>query len=77
MGLDAVTLAVGKSYTNKKIKEILGGVSEDLDTFKEVSDALKKYGTPAVDENDNGKFLCVVDGSWQATTIPEAESDKF
>lgn len=77
MGLNAVTLAVGKKYTDKKIKELLGDAPEELDSLKEVAEALKVYGTPSVTSEDNGKFLCVVDGAWAATDVPEAEASDF
>lgn len=32
---------------------------------------------PTVTADDNGKFLCVVDGAWAATTVPNAEEESF
>lgn len=32
---------------------------------------------PTVTSEDNGKFLCVVDGAWAAVTIPEANGEEF
>lgn len=103
MGLDVVTLAAAKKYTNEtvkagtspeemkdyinsKIEELIGGATADADTLKELEDMLnsikedvEQTGTPKVSEEDNGKFLCVVDGVWQPKTIPFAEdsTEKF
>lgn len=79
MGLDILTLAVAKKHTDSKISELLNGAPEELDTFKEMADALMTAGTPVVTEADNGKFLRVIDGTWQADTVPEAEknTEKF
>lgn len=35
------------------------------------------FGVPTVTASDNGKFLRVVNGTWAATTIPNAEEASF
>jgi hypothetical protein len=32
---------------------------------------------PAITTADNGKFLCVINGAWSATTVPSAETASF
>lgn len=63
MGLDVITLAASKKYTDEKISSggNTGGGS----------------GLPSVGTADNGKFLQVVNGVWTATEIPSAENSEF
>jgi hypothetical protein len=32
---------------------------------------------PVVDISDDGKFLCVINGEWLATTVPSAKTTNF
>lgn len=65
MGLDALTLAVAKKYTDEKVAS--GGGSGD--------------GTgsvlPPVTAANNGNFLRVVNGVWAAASLPIAEEASF
>lgn len=65
-----------------------GGISISLDTTltksgyaadaKAVGDALAKFnGVPAVNADNNGQFLRVVNGAWAASTVPNAEEASF
>jgi len=38
---------------------------------------MSAIGTPAVTTSDNGKFLRVVNGTWTASTVPNAEEASF
>lgn len=42
-----------------------------------ITDVAQSVGTPTVTTDDNGKFLRVVDGTWTATTVPNAEEASF
>lgn len=66
MGLNVITLAAAKAYTDEKTAN--GGNGGNTDGGS---------GLPAVGTADNGKFLQVVNGVWTATEIPFAENSEF
>lgn len=42
-----------------------------------IKEKIADGATPTVTTDDNGKFLRVVDGTWTATTVPNAEEVSF
>lgn len=64
MGLDVVTLAAAKKYTDEKVANGGGNTGGGSDL-------------PVVGTADNGKFLQVVNGVWTATEISSAENSEF
>lgn len=60
--------------------QVIGTITEATTSTKglmSASDKTKLEQYPTVTTSDNGKFLCVVDGVWAATTITNAEEATF
>lgn len=64
MGLDTITLAAAKNYTDKKVAN--GGGNGGTGA-----------GLPSVTAANNGDFLRVIDGKWAAASLPIAEESDF
>lgn len=63
MGLDVITLAAAKNYTDEKVGSGGNGGSGS--------------GLPPVTAANNGNFLQVVNGAWAAVSLLSAEESKF
>lgn len=48
---------------------------KDIEKINNILESLQKL--PIITSDDNGKFLRVIDGSWSAATIPNAEEGSF
>jgi hypothetical protein len=46
-------------------------------TDEKKSDFIKNNPVPRISSKDNGKFLRVVDGKWQAVEIPYADEEEY
>lgn len=64
MGLDAITLAAAKKYTDEQVANNGGNGSTGA-------------GLPPVTTANNGNFLQVVNGAWAAVSLPSAEESEF
>ena len=61
-------ISLGSEGEEQSLKEIIEKLLEGLSEEKLL---------PAVDENDNGKFLRVEGGIWAAVEIPYAEGEEY
>ena len=64
MGLDVITLAAAKNYTDEKVANSGGNGGAGT-------------GLPPVTAANNGNFLRVIDGKWAAASLPIAEDSDF
>ena len=58
---------------NNDVWETISGASSNHHTHS-VNDIID---FPSVTEDDNGKFMVVIDGKWAAETVPNAEEANF
>ena len=65
---DGISESVGKAITN----ETAAALYEKAEEIVEIGNAIPKITT-----DDEGKFLRVVDGKWQASYVPNAENESF
>lgn len=63
-------MAYNSQYTGAQIDEAIGDVRENKDAWGEKE-------LPAVTASDNGKFLRVVSGAWEAVSISDANGVSF
>ena len=52
-------------------------IQDQLDALKKSVETMVVTTLPGVTEEDNGKFLRVVNAKWAAVTVPQAEDSKF
>lgn len=52
-------------------------VQDDLNKLYDMLTNIGPQLLPIVTDEDNGKFLRVVDGAWAADTVPSAENNVF
>ena len=68
-------------YVDEKVSNIDLSNYETKEDAKSKLNEAKEYtdskSLPVVSTNDNGKFLRVVDGLWDAVVVPNAEEASF
>lgn len=71
--LDKIDSLAEKSELPTKTSELIN--DSDFATKSYVNGQV--IAIPSVNTSDNGKFLCVINGVWTATAIPNAEDVSF